>query len=208
MLSPEEIIQIKKQIVQQIDSTFPEDKKESAKQQIRVMNSKQLEEFLEKNKLISENGTPSQNQCIFCSIVSGNAQSYKIDENEKAIAVLEINPVSKGHILIIPKEHLSSKEELPNEVNLLSKEITKRIKAKLKPKDIQISSSNVFGHEIVNIFPIYENETINSQRSQAKQEELENLQSILKKELKKEVIKKSKIEKINSEKMWLPKRIP
>ena len=49
MLTPE---QIKGQIIQQVDSNFPEDKKELAKQQIKTMNTEQLEEFLEKNKIM------------------------------------------------------------------------------------------------------------------------------------------------------------
>lgn len=208
MLSNEEVKNIKKQIIQQIESTFPDDKKEFAKQQIESMNSEQLEEFLKQNKLISETGKPSQGQCIFCSIVSGNSQSYKIDENEEAIAVLEINPISQGHTLIIPKKHISSEKEIPEKAKSLSKTISKKIKEKLKPKDIQISNSNVFGHEIINVLPIYDNETIDSQRKSAKPEELESLQNTLKKEQKKETIEKPKIEKINPKKLWLPKRIP
>jgi len=209
MLPPEQIEQIKKQIIQQIDSNFPEDKKEFAKQQIESMNAKQLEEFLEKNKLIkNQNGSSQTQQCIFCSIISGDAQSYKIDEDKEAVAVLEINPISKAHTIIIPKEHISSSDQLSKETFSFVKTIAKKIKTKLKPKDIQISSSNIFGHEIINILPIYKDETINSKREQAKPEELEQIQEMLKTKLKPKVIKKSKIKKLKSEKLWLPKRIP
>jgi len=208
MLPPEQISQIKKQIIQQIDSNFPEDKKEFAKQQIKSMNSKELEEFLEKNKLVKNQQASSQNQCIFCSIVSGDTQSYQIEENKEAIAVLEINPISEGHTIIIPKEHISSSDQLPKEIFSFAEDIAKKIKTKLKPKDVQISSSNIFGHEIINVLPVYKDETINSKREQAKPEELEQIQEILKKKLKKKIIKKPKIKKLKSEKLWLPKRIP
>ncbi|MEO2154527.1 MAG: HIT family protein [Nanoarchaeota archaeon] len=46
-----------------------------------------------------------RDDCIFCKIVRGEIPSYKIFENEKVIAILDIRPANKGHILVIPKEH-------------------------------------------------------------------------------------------------------
>jgi len=206
MLPPEQITQIKSQIIQQISSTFPEDKKQSAIQQIESMNSEQLEEFLKQNNLVKGETSETQ-QCIFCSIVSGQAQSYKIDENSDAIAILEINPISKAHSLVIPKKHLKSSDKIPQTAFSLAKSVAKKIKTKLKPKDVEISSANLFGHEIINILPIYENENINSQRQQSNPEELEELKAKLEKKSKPKTIKKPKPKKIE-EKIWLPKRIP
>lgn len=205
MLTPEQTEQIKKQIIQQIGTNFPEDKKAAAKSQIEAMNSEQLEEFLKQNKLIKE-GTGQK--CIFCSIVFGDIPSNKIEENDKAVAVLEINPVSKGHSLIIPREHVSSKENLPKEVFSLAEDVSKRIRDKLKPKKVDVSPSNLFGHEIVNVVPVYENETLESQRKPTNPEELFALQKLLEKKPSKKVPKRT-IKKIKSkEKLWLPKRIP
>lgn len=204
MLSQEQIDQIKQQLIQQINSTFPEEKKESAKQQIESMNAEQLEEFLKQNKLIKTKGDAKQ--CIFCSIISGDVQSCQIDEDKDAIAVLEINPISKGHAIIIPKKHLSDSNKLPKEIFSFVDKIAKKIKTKFKPKEIIISASNLFGHEIINLLPVYKNETLNSEKHQAKPEELQELQRVLTKE-KKEVIKMPKFKKLK-EKLWLPKRIP
>jgi len=206
MLSTEQIEQIKTQIIQQIESTFPEDKKELAKNQIQSMNSEQLEEFLNKNKLITEKDSSNQ-QCVFCSIISGDTASYKIDENDWGIAVLELNPISKGHTLVIPKKHISSKEEIPKEVFALAEEISKKIERKFKPNDIKISPANLFGHEIINVLPVYENETLDSKRKNTKPEELKDVQQFLSKSLPKKVIKKPKIKKIKG-KIWMPRRIP
>ena len=208
MLSQEQIEQIKKQLLQQVESSFPEEKKEFAKQQIESMNAEQLEEFLEKNKLMKSQKDSSQGQeCVFCSIISENIQSYKVDENKDAIAILEINPISKGHTLIIPKQHISSSEKIPPSVFSLAQEIRKKIKTKFKPKDTRILSSNLFGHEIINVLPVYENETINSKRNKAKPEELEKIKKILEEKPKKKIIRKPRTKKLN-EKIWLPKRIP
>ena len=43
--------------------------------------------------------------CIFCKIVNGEIPAYKIYEDEEILAFLDVNPVSPGHTLIIPKKH-------------------------------------------------------------------------------------------------------
>ena len=44
--------------------------------------------------------------CIFCKIVNGDIPSYKLYEDNDILAFLDINPVSAGHTLIIPKKHI------------------------------------------------------------------------------------------------------
>ena len=158
------------------------------------MDDSQFEEFLKDQGLIQSEGKPVQTQCIFCSIISGQVASHKIQENENAIAVLEINPISFGHTIIIPREHLSSKEQLSKEIFSFAEEISKKIKEQLNPKNVLIEPSNILGHEIINIIPVYENENLNSSRKKTQPEQLE------------EVIKEP--EEINEKNTWLPKRIP
>jgi Diadenosine tetraphosphate (Ap4A) hydrolase and other HIT family hydrolases len=43
--------------------------------------------------------------CIFCEIVKGRVPSFKVFENEKFVAFLDIKPRNPGHTLVIPKEH-------------------------------------------------------------------------------------------------------
>ncbi len=43
--------------------------------------------------------------CIFCKIISGEIPSYKLCENDHAIAFLDVNPAAEGHTLVIPKKH-------------------------------------------------------------------------------------------------------
>ena len=129
-------------------------------------------------------------------------------KNKKKVKVRpRINPISKGHALIIPKEHISSSEKIPQSVFSFAKKIAKKIKTRFKPKDVVISSSNLFGHAIINVLPLYKDETINSKRQQANPKELEKLQKILEKKSKPKTVKKPKTKKVK-EKLWLPKRIP
>jgi histidine triad (HIT) family protein len=44
-------------------------------------------------------------ECVFCRIVKGEAPADKIHEDERFIAILDINPVAQGHCLVIPKRH-------------------------------------------------------------------------------------------------------
>jgi len=215
MLTDEQVESMKAQLIKQIGASFPEDKKEFAISQIKVMDSKQLEEFLIKNNLIRKDGATlaSGQQCVFCSIVFGDINSYKIVENSKAIAILEINPLTKGHSLIIPKEHITTEKALPKEASKLSKKVASLIKTRLRPKEVRISSSNILGHEIFNVLPIYEGEENPTEKRPANPEELIELQKILtqRKIVKKVHEKKTDIKKIIEkfeEKIWLPKRIP
>jgi histidine triad (HIT) family protein len=43
--------------------------------------------------------------CIFCRIVSGELSSTRIDEDERTVAFMDINPATRGHVLVVPREH-------------------------------------------------------------------------------------------------------
>lgn len=51
--------------------------------------------------------------CLFCGIVAGNIPSHKIYEDDSLIAILDIKPVNRGHMLIIPKEHHATVLDTP-----------------------------------------------------------------------------------------------
>ena len=67
--------------------------------------------------------------CIFCKIIREEIPSKLIAENQKALAFMDIDPVSDGHILVIPKEHYqdfsSCDDEYLVSVMLLAKQIVK-----------------------------------------------------------------------------------
>jgi diadenosine tetraphosphate (Ap4A) HIT family hydrolase len=54
--------------------------------------------------------------CIFCKIVSGAIPSFKVFENEHVLAFLDINALSPGHTLVIPKYHAERTHQLPADV--------------------------------------------------------------------------------------------
>jgi histidine triad (HIT) family protein len=54
-------------------------------------------------------------QCIFCQIAAGAVPARKVFEDELVLAVLDINPASLGHVLLIPKEHVTVLPQAPDE---------------------------------------------------------------------------------------------
>ena len=53
--------------------------------------------------------------CIFCKIIAGEIPSTKVYEDELVYAFRDINPQAPTHILVIPKEHLASVNEVTAE---------------------------------------------------------------------------------------------
>lgn len=53
--------------------------------------------------------------CIFCKIIKGSIPCHKVIENSQILAFMDINPLSKGHILVVPKYHGSRLHDMPEE---------------------------------------------------------------------------------------------
>ncbi|KAF8866183.1 hit domain-containing protein [Acephala macrosclerotiorum] len=53
--------------------------------------------------------------CIFCKIVKGDIPSFKLFESDKVLAFLDINPLSRGHALVIPKFHGEKLVDIPDD---------------------------------------------------------------------------------------------
>jgi histidine triad (HIT) family protein len=59
----------------------------------------------------------NKEHCIFCDIVAERAPSCKVYEDDLSLCILDINPFSKGHCLVIPKRHVAWWHELTAEEN-------------------------------------------------------------------------------------------
>lgn len=163
MLSQEQVKQITSQLFKQIEK-FPEQQREAARKQIEEMNAEELEEFLIKNKMVKDSEKEETEDCIFCLILKGKIKAYRLDENKKALAILEINPLSPGHTIVISKEH----DKLPNQAFALANKLGKRIKSKLKPGEVKIENSKVMGHQLINIIPVYKNQKLEKKKAEEK----------------------------------------
>ncbi len=54
--------------------------------------------------------------CLFCKIIEGSIPSTKVLETDHALAFLDINPVNRGHVLLVPKAHHANLADLPEEL--------------------------------------------------------------------------------------------
>ena len=110
----------------------PEQQKE-LQEKLKNMSPEELQEF-------------QKQQCIFCQIVSGKIPSKKIYEDEKVIAILDINPAAKGHLLLLPKEHYSIMPQIPDEdlshLFLITKQLSKKMLQKMKVAGTSIFIAN------------------------------------------------------------------
>ena len=106
--------------------------------------------------------------CLFCKIIKGEIPNYKIYEDEKTVAFLDVNPVSRGHTLVIPKKHARNLFDISKEdliaVSVAIKKVAQILKDKLGADGINVLQANeeVAGQSIFHIhfhiIPRYKND--------------------------------------------------
>ncbi len=72
--------------------------------------------------------------CIFCKIVKGEIPSRKVYESESSLAFLDINPVARGHTVVIPKKHYQNMLDISEGALKPFFSDLKKVSAKLKEK--------------------------------------------------------------------------
>ncbi|MCY6484253.1 histidine triad nucleotide-binding protein [Clostridium aestuarii] len=75
--------------------------------------------------------------CIFCKIVKGEIPSKKVYEDDKVLSFEDINPAAPTHILVIPKKHIESLNEITDEDSEIIAHIFKVCKEIAKKLNIQ-----------------------------------------------------------------------
>ena len=132
-------------------------------------------------------------KCIFCKIIEKSIPSKILFENDKNLAFLDIFPVSKGHTIVIPKNHYKNLEEIPNDALSELFEIVKKVSIlihkKLKVDGYNILQNNfraagqVVNHYHVHIIPRRNEDgkfKLYIPKKQAKEEELDQILRIIK----------------------------
>ncbi|MBK6585985.1 MAG: HIT domain-containing protein [Coprothermobacter proteolyticus] len=66
-------------------------------------------------------------ECVFCNIVQGKSPATVEWEDEKVIAIRDANPQAPIHLLIMPKEHFPSIDDVPNDILLAMLETAKAL---------------------------------------------------------------------------------
>ena len=109
-----------------------------------------------------------QDNCIFCKIIAGEIPSHTLYEDEQFKVILDVGPATKGHALILPKEHYANLYELPEAVAMdvmkLAKKMAKIMTDKLCCNGFNLVQNNgeVAGQTVfhfhMHLIPRYKND--------------------------------------------------
>lgn len=105
---------------------------------------------------------------IFCKIISGEIPSKTIYEDDKVLVILDVNPKSNGHSLIIPKEHFKDLYDIDNDtlshILDVAKKIGDMLEDKLHCNGITLEQNNGITQEVkhfhLHVIPRYKYEDI------------------------------------------------
>jgi histidine triad (HIT) family protein len=104
--------------------------------------------------------------CVFCGILSGELASSIVYQDERCTALMDIQPVNPGHVLVIPNGHVTHLAELSEEVGAHMFRIAQRVAAALRGSGIRCEGVNLLladgsaaGQEVfhvhLHVFPRY-----------------------------------------------------
>jgi len=132
-----------------------------------------------------------EENCIFCKIANGDIPSKTIYEDDEFRVILDLGPATKGHALILPKDHYANLYELPDvvagKVLKLAKKMATQMTKKLGCDGFNIVQNNgeiagqtVF-HFHMHLIPRYkdDNQRIGWNPTEPSQEELEEIKNTI-----------------------------
>ncbi len=126
-----------------------------------------------------------EDNCIFCKIANGEIPSRTIYEDEKFRAILDLGPATKGHALILPKDHYEDLFAMPEELAAEAVKLAKRLagvqKEKLHADGLNLVQNNgaaagqTVRHFHIHLIPRYEGDgqTIGWQPGEPSEAELD-----------------------------------
>ena len=127
--------------------------------------------------------------CIFCKIANGEIPSKTLYEDEAFRVILDLGPATKGHALILPKNHFKNLYELPEDVAAEAMKLAKRMAIRMTEKlgadgfnlvqnNEEVAGQSVF-HFHMHLIPRYENDGAHIlwKPTETSQEELEEIKN-------------------------------
>ena len=127
-------------------------------EKLKNMSPEELKEFQKK-------------QCVFCQIVAGKIQAKKIFDDEKTLAILDINPANPGHVLLLTKEHYSIMPQIPDDevayVFMVAKSLSNSMLRSIDAQGTNIIVANGIAagqraqHFMAHVIPRKDNDGIN-----------------------------------------------
>ncbi len=120
-------------------------------------------------------------ECVFCHIANGRIPSKKVYEDEKVVAVLDINPAAPGHILLLTKEHIAIMPQMDDElvahVGMVAKQLSSAVLRTLNVEGTSIFAANGLAagqrapHFMLHIIPRSADDGVSLQPAEVKLDE-------------------------------------
>jgi len=83
--------------------------------------------------------------CIFCKIIAGELPSQMIDSDERTVAFMDINPATRGHLLVVPRNHARDLLEIDPEdlaaAALMAQRLAQRVHDRLDANGVNLINS-------------------------------------------------------------------
>ncbi len=127
--------------------------------------------------------------CIFCKIIKGELPSYTIYEDDIIKVIMNINPDTNGHLLVLPKKHYENildidEDIIIHSIKIVRTKLYKKLKKDLKCKGLTLAQNNELGQEIkhyhIHLIPRYENDNADFKYNKTNIEDLETIYNKLK----------------------------
>jgi len=108
--------------------------------------------------------------CLFCKIVAGEVPATRVHEDERTVGFMDINPATRGHMLVVPREHAADVHAIDSEdlaaCALAAKGLAARLRDRLGADGVNLLNSagpaawqTVF-HFHLHVIPRYENDPL------------------------------------------------
>ena len=122
------------------------------------------------------------NDCIFCKIIKGEIPSKTIYDDDVMKIIMNINPATNGHLLVLPKEHTKDLLDTTNEfithaLDIIRNNIYPQLKEKLHCEGLTLAQNNELGQEIkhyhIHLIPRYPKDNAEFQYDSSKVSDLD-----------------------------------
>jgi histidine triad (HIT) family protein len=108
--------------------------------------------------------------CIFCKVIAGEIPGEIVDSDDHTVTVMDINPATRGHVVVIPREHAADLADVSDEDMVATMHAVRRIVARMRetldPAGFNILSNmgraawqSIF-HFHVHVIPRYEDDPL------------------------------------------------
>jgi histidine triad (HIT) family protein len=112
----------------------------------------------------------SDPDCIFCKIIAGELPAQIVDEGDRTVAFMDINPATRGHLLVVPRQHSRDLLEIDDEdldaTMIAARRMAGRVVERLDADGVNLLNScgraawQVIFHFHVHVIPRYDDDPL------------------------------------------------